>query len=197
MRFVKYHVLDELLFMEMYMAECLKSCRGSKSFVSVGLRAALGVCSVLSMSALGRSSGAEDVEYQFSVDDFEDYIDSWIYVSVPGVGNYSLREVLEEGTPGWDAVASFGVPIDQYQPAYAFSTNPTRSNNGIVILIPEAQCLGDFNDDGVVNAADISLFLAAYVAGDLSADLTGNGYVDIFDQLLFLQLATMGCVSAA
>lgn len=179
----------------MCMTECLMSCWSSKSLL-LSFKSAIGVCSVLSASTLGHVSSSDTIQNGFSIDDLVGYEESWIYVSVPEYGNFLLREVLEVGTRGWYAVESFGVPIEQYVPAYAFTTNPTRTNNGVVILIPEPHCLGDFNNDGVVNAADITLFTMAYIAGDLSADLTGNGILDIFDQILFIQLATMGCVNS-
>lgn len=128
-------------------------------------------------------------------DDTQDYIEPWMYISLPDAGTYSMREVLEEGTPGWDAFALAGHPIEDYEPTEIFMTNTVMNSHGIVVLMLAQHCLGDFNDDGQVNAGDIALFTHAYLEGDLAADLTGNGVVDIFDQLFFIELANMGCVA--
>ncbi len=125
----------------------------------------------------------------------EDYIESWLYMHIPDFGTFTLREVLEEGTLGHDAFGTFGYPIEDFEPIELMTTNPTQNNNGIVVYMLAEHCLGDFNDDGTVNIGDLSLFTIAYSEGDLIADLTGNGEVDIFDQIFFIQLLSMGCVT--
>ena len=57
-----------------------------------------------------------------------------------------------------------------------------------------ARCLGDFNNDGVVNLYDTALFVELYLAEDPRADLTFDGVVDILDQMAFILLTTMPCI---
>ena len=47
-------------------------------------------------------------------------------------------------------------------------------------------CVGDLNDDGVVNGADLSLLLAAWGSDDPVADLTGDGVVGGADLTLLI-----------
>ena len=128
------------------------------------------------------------------VDDADDYIEPWVYVAVPDGGTFSMREVAIEGTPGWDAFLLFDLPIEHYEPVYVLSSDTSTSNVRVMVLMPSEHCLGDFNDDGTTDAGDLLLFVQAYVAQDIAADLTGNGVIDIFDQFLFFQLALMDCV---
>lgn len=125
----------------------------------------------------------------------EEHAESWLYLFIPEIGTYTLREVLEEGTAGSEAFELFGEPIESYEPILLMTSHPTANNNGIVVLMIEEYCLGDFNDDGVVNVGDLSLFINALSTGDPAADLTGNGIIDIFDQIFFLQLVSMGCIT--
>jgi len=130
----------------------------------------------------------------YSYSDLQGYVESWVFVSVPEVGVFSLREVLEIGTPGWQAFMDHGLPLDGYEPINVFSAGPSQSNAGVVVLMPEQHCLGDFNGDDVITNDDMVLFADAYFANDPAADLTGNGTIDIYDQFLFISLISMGCV---
>jgi len=139
-------------------------------------------------------SQAEDLDEGFSFDDFDVYIEPWIYVSIPEFGMFSLREVLDEGTDGWDAFLAYGDPIESYESINIFTPSADAHNAGIVVLMPRVECLGDFNSDGVVDVSDLVIFAQAYIDGDLVADLTNDGVLDIADQILFFNLAMMGCV---
>lgn len=58
----------------------------------------------------------------------------------------------------------------------------------IILLAPDSPALvvADFNQDGVVNPADIFAFLAAYFAGDSRADMNGSGALEVSDIFAFL-----------
>ncbi len=124
----------------------------------------------------------------------DDYISPWVYVAVPEGGTYTMREVAIEGTPGWDAFMLFDLGIEQYEPVHMLSSGTSTPGIRVVMWMPTEHCLGDFNDDGTTNAGDLLMFIQAYVAQDIAADLTGNGAIDIFDQFLFFQLVVMDCV---
>ncbi|MBL4697243.1 MAG: hypothetical protein JKX70_00265 [Phycisphaerales bacterium] len=126
--------------------------------------------------------------------DEQDFIEPWMYLTVPEDATYSLREVLTFGTPGWEAFGSSGYQLDEFEPIHVFAELPTLNNGGIVILMIVDRCLGDFNGNGMVDAGDIILFAHAYFAGDIEADLTRDGVIDFDDQSLFLELVRMGCV---
>ena len=51
---------------------------------------------------------------------------------------------------------------------------------------------GDVDGDGIVNATDLALLLAAWDSADLTADLTGDGTVDAADLSVLLAHWTMG-----
>ncbi len=60
-------------------------------------------------------------------------------------------------------------------------------------LPDQCTCVADWNADGVLDFFDVQGFLAAYSAGQPSADLTGDGLFDFFDVLRFLSLFSGGC----
>lgn len=131
-----------------------------------------------------------------SVEDLLIYQENWIYVAVPEHGNYPLQEILQIGTPGWAAFQDVGISIDAYEPVALVAPIANVNNTGVVVMMLSAQCLGDYNHDSVVNALDAPLFGAAYVAGDLSADLNRNGYLELIDQMIFISLVGRPCVPA-
>ncbi len=64
---------------------------------------------------------------------------------------------------------------------------------GVLEITPEI-CLGDFNDDGAINAADLVVLLSEYACtSECTTDITGDGIVDINDVLLFLTLFGTVC----
>lgn len=64
------------------------------------------------------------------------------------------------------------------------------------VEIPSTAILGDLNDDGVVNIADVSMLLDKVTAGETvepgTGDITGDGKVDIADVSKLLDLVTAG-----
>lgn len=54
-------------------------------------------------------------------------------------------------------------------------------------------CPADMNNDGVLNFFDISAFLQAFNAGDLSADFSNDGVFNFFDISAFLVEFSQGC----
>jgi hypothetical protein len=54
-------------------------------------------------------------------------------------------------------------------------------------------CTADFNGDGVLDLADINLFVSGFVGMDSIADLDGDGVFDLTDINLFVSGFTAGC----
>ncbi len=121
-----------------------------------------------------------------------------------GYGGFNAQKINPDGTLAW----SPSVLIDNalYLPFYSdyhliisdtnvivawAETNPYGGADGIYISrfneLPSA-CPEDLNDDGVINTADLLLFMSSFGCtvncGD--ADLSGDGVVNTSDLLLFM-----------
>lgn len=120
----------------------------------------------------------------------------WEYVRIPRFGIASLQRVLEVGSSANLAFLDVGEPIENYQPV-ALHAPIASVNNGaaVVYMLPE-RCLGDYNNNGYIDLEDVATFAYAYFSGDIAADLSGDGQIDVRDQILFLHLATIPCYSA-
>jgi len=164
-------------------------------FIHIAFICAVSIAPLMAWSDLDDPTGERVEHSQSTTPDTQGFIEPWMYVSVPENGTYTLRDVLEEGTDGWNAFMSYGLSIDAYEPISIFTTQSPTNYNGIVVLVPQEDCLGDFNNDDVVDELDIILFAQAYAQGDAAADLTNDGVVDVQDHMLFIQLASMGCVA--
>lgn len=79
----------------------------------------------------------------------------------------------------------------------AVGTDPSFAADDITIsgtAIESDSCLGDFNNDGYINTADLLLFLADFgCIGDCVADLNNDGVVSTLDLLDFLGLFGTEC----
>ena len=54
----------------------------------------------------------------------------------------------------------------------------------VTLAVPP--CIGDINDNGTVNSADLGFLIAAWGTNDAGADLNGDGLVDSEDLGLIL-----------
>ena len=107
-----------------------------------------------------------------------------------------MQDVREEGSLANLAFQDVGEPIEFYEPIPMLGTTPNVNNGAVVIHMLPQRCLGDYNSDGIVNLYDAPYFIEAYLAMDLSADLSRDGAIDVRDQMTFMLLNTMPCVSA-
>lgn len=55
------------------------------------------------------------------------------------------------------------------------------------------ECVADFDGNGSLDFFDVSLFIKAYNAEDVSADLDGNGVFNFFDVSVFVNAFAAGC----
>jgi len=128
-------------------------------------------------------------------DQVDEHIASWVYISMPGHGTYSMREVLVEGSAGWDAFAAFGQAIEEFEPVKMFIPNASVNTTGIVVWMPIEQCPGDMDEDGDLDLQDLLIFAQAFADGDESADLNGDGQLNFDDQGVMFDALNDGCLS--
>lgn len=69
-----------------------------------------------------------------------------------------------------------------------FTTADGRPANRIARWLCTSANSADLNGDGVVDFFDVLLFLNLFAAGDLTVDFNNDGFLDFFDVLIFLTL---------
>ena len=120
----------------------------------------------------------------------------WQYVEIPRFGIASMQQVLEVGSPANIAWLNIGEPIEHYQVVALQSPIANVNNGALVLYILPERCLGDFNNNGHIDLEDVVTFAIAYLNGEPAADVSGDGQIDVRDQILFLHLASIPCYSA-
>lgn len=76
------------------------------------------------------------------------------------------------------------------------ATDPSIAVDDFIIYAsdPEPDCLGDFNNDGLINSTDLLVFLGDYgCLESCDADLNGDGVNDAIDLLIFLGVYGSSC----
>jgi len=129
----------------------------------------------------------------FSNDDREEYVESWVYVFLPGSGTFTLREILSEGTAAAVAFADYGRSLESFEQTNLMAHSPNQSIGGLVLLVPPSRCPADFDFDGDVDTDDLVAFAQAFVGQDMTADLNGDGVINLDDQFEFFGQASAGC----
>lgn len=127
-------------------------------------------------------------------DDPEIRFEDWVFVSIPDFGIVPMQDAMDPSSESNLAMMLHGAPFEAYEPVSVHATNQDRNNGAVLIYMLPQRCLGDFNSDGIVNLYDTALFVELFLAGDLRADLTFDGVVDVLDQMAFILLTTMPCV---
>jgi len=121
--------------------------------------------------------------------DTEERQEQWIFVSVTDFGVAPLQEVLREGSDANRAWLRVGKPIESYEPVSMHAPVPNDNNGAVTVLMLPMHSLGDFNNDGRIDMNDLVPFMDAYHQQDAAADLTQDGLVDLYDQLLFIEFS--------
>ena len=107
-----------------------------------------------------------------------------------GTSTYALADLIPPGT-GWDlnmntSSSALGISEDGVIVGTGVFNGLTRAYAMIPVPTP---CEGDFNDDGVVDGADLGALLSAWGPADGSpADLNGDGVVDGADLGILLSV---------
>lgn len=65
---------------------------------------------------------------------------------------------------------------------------------GAIEFIPaQTICAGDMNGDGVMDLADLNMFITAFTSGMSGADMNGDGVLDLADVMMFASEMQNGC----
>ncbi|MEZ6163692.1 MAG: GC-type dockerin domain-anchored protein [Phycisphaerales bacterium] len=102
--------------------------------------------------------------------------------------------VLPEGATFADIVSNVDeIVFSTYDPEefYLFAFFDVSVDN--FSITRDAGCTADFNDDGVLDFFDVSLFINAFGAQDPAADLNQDRAYDFFDVSTFLSAYNAGC----
>jgi hypothetical protein len=99
-------------------------------------------------------------------------------------------------TPCWLMLTSQGSTTNQLT-RYGCSTsiigNYAAARPCLDFHLTGSACTPDFNHDGVLTAADLAAYYAAFRDGDLRADMDGDGRLTISDTTAFLNAYAAGC----
>jgi hypothetical protein len=105
-----------------------------------------------------------------------------------------LRTPLSAGSGGATALDSIPVAPGDVITLEFRSTNTFACVIGLGLTITVDPCHADMNDDDVLDLADVNAFVAAFMAGEASADIAAPfGVFDLADVLLFVAEFLAGC----
>jgi hypothetical protein len=110
---------------------------------------------------------------------------------------FDLHDVLPAGTNQSEAygVATDGVQI--YVVGFAVGEFTGHQNHAVLWSVPycqvEACCLGDYNQDGGIDGADVEAFFADWEAGAAGGDVNADGGIDGGDVEFFFGRWEGGC----
>lgn len=105
-----------------------------------------------------------------------------------------LSGVIPDGFTGFNMAALDVAPDGSIQiVGSAYNTAAGRAEAILLSSSDTPPCVADLNGDGVLDLADINLFIAGFVGHDPIADLTADGIYDLADINLFVGSFLMGC----
>ena len=157
------------------------------------------------------------LDFTASFQDIDTFIDGGVVVTENGSGDRIRRldssgALIEEFTfsnpdgvhllPDGSYLVGSGSTSGQGKGLFRVSStgaildviDSSRSYGAIeLVTLTYTPCIADINGDGTLNFFDISAFLSAFSAGDLSVDFTGDGNLNFFDVSLFLSAFSAGC----
>jgi hypothetical protein len=128
------------------------------------------------------------ISFEFSASS-TNYFSGWSVVEAyVGTQNFFRQFTTCESLSGlWSG--KIGVPnnMDLYFGAGAVSSNGegVHHDASIYNLIVTPIPIGGMDTDSDVDGSDLALFISAYFAGELDADMDGGGFVDVNDFVLF------------
>ena len=138
--------------------------------------------------------------------DFQYEIGTWYRVMIDADGrNGVIKATVLDGVTGAElttrthTAAQWVIERGRFDAYAVFDGEPNSAQVGLQATVdnvsyqPVFSCPADFTADGALNFFDVSAFLTAYNAQDLSADLSEDGLLNFFDVSLFLGLYSAGC----
>jgi hypothetical protein len=171
---------------------------GSTILTSPIMDASNGAVSISYARWYDNSFGADPGNDVFVVQVSDDGGSSWVNLETVGPtgpeasGGWVTKQFSLDSIPGF-------VPSNQFR--IRFNASDLADGSVIEAGIDAVQllsfdcnpCVADLNGDGELNFFDVSAFLSAFGAGDLSVDLNGDGSLDFFDVSAFLSAFSAGC----
>jgi hypothetical protein len=108
-----------------------------------------------------------------------------------GVLETNIDNLIDPAFSEWDAEIGF-IDNDRRISTTAFNTG--SNENALILLVPiTGPCPADIDGSGVLDDADLALFVTLADAGDQAADYDGSGTVDFFDVVALLRDFDAGC----
>jgi subtilisin family serine protease len=98
-----------------------------------------------------------------------------------------LRTADDIDAPGWDENSGAG-RLNAYKAVVLADSLP---------IIANPHCLVDLNGDGMIDFADIQIFLEAFASEESLADMNNDGNYDFFDIQIFLAMFGEGCTQSS
>jgi subtilisin family serine protease len=98
-----------------------------------------------------------------------------------------VRTADDIDAPGWDENSGAG-RLNAYKAVSLADSLPVIAN---------PDCLVDLNGDGMIDFADIQIFLAAFASEESLADMNNDGNYDFFDIQIFLAMFGEGCTQSS
>ena len=138
-----------------------------------------------------------DIEY---IDEIDNQIDGtdWTFSTPGDMAQWTLGENAIQNPMGnairWGTMYSFSFVSENPPNEATIELGVFASDNESVLafaIAPENDdCAADFNDDGMLNFFDVTLFIQSHLNGD---DFNGDGSNNYFDVSYFIQLYFSGC----
>jgi hypothetical protein len=97
----------------------------------------------------------------------------------------TLQATIDAG-----GIASFSITGVVLQPTFLVGALQFTSGSTVISAVA---CVGDFTRDCFIDSDDFVAFIAAFEAGDISADADASGFVDSDDFVTFVASFTVGC----
>lgn len=108
------------------------------------------------------------------------------------------NDVNEDGAVNYWDRPLFALSMGKGVNDIGYALHADLDRNGVVdasdaAILDASPCMGDVNEDGLVDVADANAFIALYNAADAGADLNGDGVFNFFDLSIFTSLSGSGC----
>lgn len=75
----------------------------------------------------------------------------------------------------------------------SFTSQDFSRKSLVLLTLPQADCPADLNSDGLLDLADITIFVQAFQDGESTADFNGDGLLDLADIVAFIEDFIRGC----
>jgi hypothetical protein len=112
-------------------------------------------------------------------------------VRLEGDGTFLVDDLIDPAEGDWVILGA--AEINNSRQIAAVGKNLDDGRVGAVLLTPVSPCYADFTGDGALDLFDFLSFVNAFNAEDPAADCDRNGVFDLFDCLAFVNAFNAGC----